>query len=298
MVRTSLAASLLLIVTSLLIAPVGAQDPQAGDPFGSPPTISFTFKGGTVAQYVELLHKHLRERNADANIIVKSGAQDVELPSVELRNVTVESALQLLHDHVDAERNTRLDLGAVHGGGAPIYVLYAASAHLPSNEETVHVWNVRQLLDNEVKAEDMLTAIETAMTLLRSTREPAELRFHEATGLVMARGTKDQVRTIELVIQQLRETAIHQEMEAMRRAELEQAAAMRADATARMQMEMESAQEEMSRFKQEREAIFLEMQAAKQNEEMRARENAHLQEQLKVREQELRDLERNLRGKE
>lgn len=311
MTRTSILALMLMIV-ALAMAPAFGQQPgpAAPPPEGrsatrrpdNMPAVSLSFPGGTVREYVDLLRKQLRTEHAEGNIIVKGGAADVSLPPVDLENVSLASAVELLDGHRDVDGGTRLNVRAVRGDYAPVFILEAEKRQGPANEELVHVWNVRQLLSEDLKAEDMLTAIEAALSLLPTKAGAAEIRFHEATALIMARGTGDQVATIEMVVQQLRETQFQQDMERQRREELERAAAMRSDAVARMERELSSIQAELGASKQDRDKLYLELQVATQIRQTLEEENRRQAEEfatkMRQREAELVELRRRLQEKQ
>jgi chromosome segregation ATPase len=108
------------------------------------------------------------------------------------------------------------------------------------------------LLDENLKPEDALTAIQTALELIQGADEPAQIKFHQETGILICRGSPEQVESIQQVITQLRERAgtlrgRAQEAEIGRRnAEREQAAAA---GNARMRDENETLSRQIAEWK-------------------------------------------------
>jgi len=261
-----------------LVAQASSPQPTRASTFQSEsPSITLSFPGGSVAKYVAAIRKDLNARGEETNIILKDDVDMVTLPAMDLTNVTLESALQILHHHEQHDGNevVRLDLDMVRGGGAPIFVLSAQ--HIgprrgSQSEEMVHVWNVSQLLANNIKADDMLTAIETALSLVRSIDEAAEIRFHEATGLVIARGTGEQVSTMDQVIEQLKDTAARSGAEQKRQLELERAQQAQVDAHA-LKERFEQAKVEMTQSQRERDDLVRELSMMHDRQEMMAREH-------------------------
>lgn len=170
--------------------------------------IDLDFPGGSLAEYVAAV----RQAGGNANIVMMHEAQGIEIPAVQLKQVTIGAALGLVRGEFQPDDQTmlRIQLDEIGPWGAdeqPVYRI-SASVHRPRRHAPTEarVWSVADLLAAEIKAEDILTAVETAVELLAKAMEPAEIRFHEPTGLIIARGHPDQMRAIEEVIDQLRGT--------------------------------------------------------------------------------------------
>lgn len=240
----------------------------------------FNFKGGTLQEFVEQLMDTLQKRDLDANIIVKDIAKKAQVPALELRSVSIEGAMRLLHNHQSStnEGTIRLDLDQLSSGGTPIYVIDARMiSAIQSNDEMVHVWNVSDMLKNDIKADDLLTAIEAALELAGGVNK-ASLKFHESTGLIMARGTGDQIGTIEQVVSQLGRSATRIDQMRKIEAELEAAQASKADA-ARMKDELQSTMMERELMARERDDLMQRIDDLRREREMAS---AQMQEQQKI----------------
>lgn len=192
-------------------------------PEASEKLLTFEFKGGTADDYVATVR-----RNApDANIVVMGELSRVNVPPIRLQSVSVWSALDVLQSTpADEQSGLRgIDVqwkmsvpqtrGAVPtvrpagGGGAPVYIVTAVTTNSGTvkTTRTMSVLEVNQMLEAGVKADDLLTAVETSLAMLKNEYDPADVRFHEQTGLLIARGHPEQINTIRSVVDQLSERA-------------------------------------------------------------------------------------------
>ena len=64
------------------------------------------------------------------------------------------------------------------------------------------VWTLAGVLESGVGSEAVLSAIQLALEVLGSAT-PADVRFHEETALLIARGDADQLETIHMVLDRL-----------------------------------------------------------------------------------------------
>jgi len=184
-VRTVL---ILIITLPLAATPALAQNvgPQRAD---------VEFAGGNVALYLGLL----RSTYDRANIVATAGAEDVELKPITLMQSTLSDAVAALQ-WATADADTRLLIGR-HGD--------LHSVHLPGEEsrrarKQTHVWTVASILESGYEADDLLSAIETALSL---ATDDATVRFHEGADLLIVNATEEQFRTVEITIDRLNEAA-------------------------------------------------------------------------------------------
>ncbi|MCP4590695.1 MAG: hypothetical protein GY842_08120 [bacterium] len=168
--------------------------------------VNLDFPGGSVVDYVAALRKAVR----DVNIVVMPAAQDLEVPPVQLQSVGLGSALQLIQGRFNPDERTVVEIEvadvSVYEDGEGAVWRVSAEIHRrgrPSSMET-RVWCVADLRDTDTPPEAVLTAVETAVGLLAEDYPPAEIRFHEATGLIIARGHREQVGAIDQVLDELR----------------------------------------------------------------------------------------------
>ena len=165
--------------------------------------ISVKFAGGTVADYVKALVK----KAGTINVVVALEAAEVPMPPVTLTKVTVSAAIDLVDGRSLLQRERSIELDVRHmpqytEQEQPTYQIQATVRGNPVRTQA-SVWTIANLLRGDnLDADDVLAAIETALDILQSTGEPI-IRFHKETGLVIARGDQAQLSTIDDVLGQL-----------------------------------------------------------------------------------------------
>ena len=202
---------LLVVLASLTLAsppPARAQSEVPTQPKAEPPQlIELEFPGGTIAEYVEALNEVVGK----ANIVVMAAARDIEMPPIELNSVALGSALELIQGEFQPQERVRVqvhvdEVSMYEEGEKPIHRVFAEVHRQGRPSETsVHVWTVANLLSENLPPDAVLTAVETAVELVTDLRQPAEIRFHEATGLIIARGSRQQLEAVDYVVRQVEE---------------------------------------------------------------------------------------------
>jgi hypothetical protein len=238
-VRGYLAIATFCLLMALTAA---AQDSQPNnvsplnDPDPQEKLLTFEFKGGSGDDYVATVRKIA----SDANIVVMGDLSTVKVPPIRLQSVSVWSALDVLQS-IPGDEQTGLrgidvqwKMGAPQQRGmmrptssAPVYVVSAVTTNsgIVKSTRTMTVLEVNQMLESGIKSNDLLTAVETSMSMLKGEYEPADVRFHEQTGLLIVRGHPEQTNTVKSVIDQLSERARRirgQKQQDVDRQELEQ----------------------------------------------------------------------------
>jgi hypothetical protein len=200
-----LVAALGFLPGLLFAAPLQGQEAEASS--DGRPLINLTFPGGTVAEYVEAVLKVAK----DINIVVMPEAREFEVPPLQLTGVDVGSAMSLLDDRTEPRGHGVVELSVseiepFQGNGRPIFTI-SSSLGPPAKERPSEaaVWTISDLIGSDISAQAVLTAIQTSIDLTAPLYGPAEIKFHEATGLVIAQGHVQQMNTIENVIKRLRE---------------------------------------------------------------------------------------------
>lgn len=206
--------------------------------------VDVDFPGGTIGEYVQRIHRQV----PDANIIVQTEALELPMHPVRLRQVDIKLALGLLNQiRMQTDQGeVRVDYGVEHSDvGSPVHQVVARVVsrgprqHVSDNETTV--LTVAEILDSGLTADDLLAALEVGLSLYGEQYEPLQIRFHEPTGIVVARGHSEQVSMLHELIASIGESAARRtereqmEMRLMQAenratglaAELEQAAAQR-----------------------------------------------------------------------
>ncbi len=194
----------------LLAASTAADAQQAQSRAGQTaptPLIDLDFNGGPFTAYVEALARAARAASPDAavNVVLSEDVQTVPVPPLQLRGVTVESALRF-HDHRQIDDISRFNLEVIRDhAGAPIYRfdrnVFAGRA--PSQPAESSVWSLKAVIESDAYTADaVLSAVETAVQLQGDAA--VEMRFHEDTGLLLAHGDSEALVAIDAVIDRLR----------------------------------------------------------------------------------------------
>lgn len=175
--------------------------------------ISINFRGGTLAEYVAAVREAAGPDGT--NVLFSQEAGSVSVPPVQLQSVSVRIALEVLEDVLLPSDVGRSLTVATHtdGEAAPVYSIQGAGGHQPSltitnvlslNSICKPIWLNSTGSEIFLSQDTALSAVETAVNLGSRGASAAEVRFHADSGLLMIVGTPDQVRTAELVLDQLR----------------------------------------------------------------------------------------------
>jgi hypothetical protein len=183
--------------------------------------ISLDFPGGSVADYIGAVRRAL----PDVNVVLHPRVEEFQVTPVQLRNVHERAAVTMLQNAAVHPRGEgRLAVRVIEGpavawrrvpgriervpAGNTVYIL---ETDLKLSETTPTgsprhslVLAVADVVGEHITAADMLAAIETALELRDDDEPPVQIRFHEATSMLIARGTRSQVQQVEIVIDQLR----------------------------------------------------------------------------------------------
>lgn len=207
------------LATILNLFPVWVSTATAQpQPPPSPPPASSTcgvikslhFPGGTLGDYV----KTLEEVCPTANIMISNPeVLEIKLPPIKLQAVDFVGAVYLMEGKYAISDSLFAHIGIdvvgdfADSGGTPVYRVSMQHSGIP-NWNSVRVWNIGELLDADRKAEDVLTAVETAVDLLH-IKEKAQIKYHGATTLLVASGNDVQLQAIDRVVGGLREGLEH-----------------------------------------------------------------------------------------
>lgn len=205
--RRNLWITCIVCLTACLAAPILALDQEP--PHQSGP-IDLDFPGGTATEYVAAL----RKAAPGVNIVLLANADFIHVPAVTLRRVDPGAAVQMLRN-LPREQGDRLAQCEIEFMdtqlGDESYQLITigiqskpASPKDSADFQVSRVYSVADLLSGSVKAADLLTAVEATLEMSRAG-SPAKVKFHEATGLLIATGTVTQMDAINNVISQLRD---------------------------------------------------------------------------------------------
>lgn len=193
----------------------GGARPQYG------PTISVSFPGGTLDDYIRALQQAAGEE--PVNVVTPAVAKRVELPPITLRGVTTYTALAAVRAAFEENSEHQFNVRAVGAGEDATFSLeymrinpnpeQPASPFRDSRRKDLQVYSIRDLIEpamdggaaaSKVAYEDILAAVEAAMKLL-DVEEAPRMMFHKETGLLMVGGTPDQTAVVDTLIKRVRE---------------------------------------------------------------------------------------------
>ncbi len=204
--RSANPRALLCVLAALTAAGlVGPAAPaaQGGPDDDAPRLISVKFQGGSAAQFIAAI----RRVAGELNVVVAPEASEITIPAMTLNGVTPPAALNLVDGTTHQSRGGRsVKLTVKH---MRVYSpherpTYQVVAHVmgPTASTSAGVWTLAGVLESGIGSEAVLSAIQLALEVLGSGI-PADVRFHEETALLIARGDTDQLQTIHEVLDRL-----------------------------------------------------------------------------------------------
>jgi hypothetical protein len=214
----------LLLIGLLAIGfAVNAQEtkPASGGPppKGSAPAVpdlprfDLDFKGGLVQEFVDALNKEL---NGRLNVIIPSEAEATMIPPMKMTSVNVSQVFEAL------QQASRKFVPVRYGNMVQerVYAFNFTTTSKPVTETSVWAFSVDRprpeaeepgyrfyqlgpyLGPNGLKIEDITTAIQTALKMLKQEPGPT-LKFHPETKLLIVVGKDSEFRLIDDVLKEL-----------------------------------------------------------------------------------------------
>ncbi len=220
--RTSSVASLLaaaVLFSGVAIAQRDANAVQPAQPAFEP--MNLEWPGGTLADYVERVLKATGSN--PLNVVVDPAVESWPVAPVTLRQVSPSAAIELLEWATQVPETHRFSVGLASRGrdnSAPVMVLRAerlptgALQHMPAQ---VQVLPIRPLIEPGpgesssmvYKSDVVLSALEAALQMADQDGQPATVRFHPDSGLLLVKGDHGElnsaVRTVDLLSADLEE---------------------------------------------------------------------------------------------
>ena len=168
------------------------------------------FNGGTAREYV----KAIRRACPDTNIVVISDIRRRFVPNVELKNVTVLSALKAIEGSGEDEYGVRsyLKIEAVRIGNTDEFV-YTVRLEQEKVERLFRVWSVSDLLESGVEENDIVSATLDIMEIagMEFGQTDTRIRFHPRTGLLIARAPVEALMLMDMALDGLRQDAMKEQ---------------------------------------------------------------------------------------
>ena len=191
-----------------------AQDNQAGSRAAGQPdrvmwgVIDLDFAGGTAASYLDAVRE---ATGGKINIVAMPHVEEIILPAMKLRQVSVLAAISLLDGESlqTADRRVRLGVqpvGPTAGDTTPLFKVAAIveEAREYSGSLRSNIWSVADMVTGGMTPDNITTAVSAALELIGPEAAKAQVRFHKETSLLLARAEVEQIEIIDNVIDELR----------------------------------------------------------------------------------------------
>ena len=180
----------------LMLTPSFAQD---NDPFSNPAPpeprkFDIEFVNPTVESVCAYLTEELSTPDAPLNIVVSPEAAGIKLPTMKLRQVTLDQFLGFMHSVGHRETG---DEQFTFSSVDEIYYVFAAPGKPKEGEE-----RLTEVLHLGQESEAVLGLIEEALRITRRDYEPV-LRFHEPSQSLLVTANKTDLRLIMNVVSQM-----------------------------------------------------------------------------------------------
>ena len=207
--NTKLTALLLLAPLALSTVSAVAQDaPATSQRRRAAPTavtVSLKFAGGTMADFVAAV----RADQSKANIVLATQARNAQVPAMVLKSAGLEQALEGACMAAAADYDVRVK--EFRGSGEPVYSIVAQKRHsntaeqvLPADHDSQQwVSSLNELTSERVsgmKAMDVATILSAIELALSDEKKAPSLRFHKDSGLLLVRGSREQISVVEQVL--------------------------------------------------------------------------------------------------
>ena len=249
------------------------------------PVVDLKFPGGTVGQYLDAVRSVASEANV---VVITPEVLEITLPSVQLKSVGLGEAVLLMKGDYEPKEHmhVRIDVDQIGAWGETRKPVFKVSGQVVRKGRTgteTHVWTVADLLAQGAAPEAVLTAVETALALYAEDHEPAQVRFHDETGLLIARGDPWQVEVIDDVVDGIREGRQRQhELDMQKR---------RSEADTEGQRRVEELEKQLHARALETERLVMRLQAAEEERVRLQGEQGELMQQLRQHQEVIRTLE-------
>ncbi|MCA9295729.1 MAG: hypothetical protein KC983_04415 [Phycisphaerales bacterium] len=218
------------LITAILVGTAGVMTTTAPasprqDSNAAPQTLrsdffDIDFPGGTV----DAFRKAVLAKKPNANIVLLPPAGEITLPPIQLRGVMLQSAFAVIVNaptqRADGvQQRLSMNSPGTDGNGAPIIVLQGdlrtpmnaqPQPAGPTGESRIRSqpFSLSDIIGEDMlKKDDVLTAIEMSVATFGDDAAKTELRFHEPTNMLVARGPMEQLFTVEQTLNVLMESA-------------------------------------------------------------------------------------------
>jgi hypothetical protein len=176
--------------------------------------LAINFPGGSLLDYVAVVQKAA----GGVNVITSPGAENVPLGAAQLANINVYTAFEAARALVvNVENDTVSTTIIARNGSAPVYLVTSAKRKMggtgvpePDDPE-LRIYTIKEMIEPAVggreggnmKAESILSAIDTAVGLITTSSKPI-VKYHQDSALVLVRANRAQIQAVDQVVSALR----------------------------------------------------------------------------------------------
>lgn len=201
-----------VLITLLLFTGLGTVSAQergqnsnnAGSKGGSLPGMKVAVYDITVPSIpLETLVDVIRKKDPSSNIVLDEQAGNVILPTFSLKGVTTAELIDVVHVLQPKVIRIRAENG--------IYIIgYNQPRQTNRSSPVAQVltvpFTIRELTTGmaAAKQKEILSAIKMGLEMSGARKEITKIQIHEETGLLFVKGTKDTVRLVDQIINEIR----------------------------------------------------------------------------------------------
>jgi hypothetical protein len=185
---------ILLITTGFgLSLPAAAQDTAPEKKEGPlDQTVDIDFSGGSIRDFVVAIQE---ESGVTPNVILSATASELVIPPVSLRSVSIGNLIMALEGLQEVAGYKIMVVPARDD----LMTVSAIRVREP-NPKMSMAFDLKSIFERGYSIDDIVTAIETAWKMQAASHD-AELKFHKETNLLLAVGSRDDLRTVEAILE-------------------------------------------------------------------------------------------------
>lgn len=225
-----------LAAVALPPAPGFAQPEPTPQPWVQEPLISIDFPGGTLRECIEAIREAAAPEPVNIFLPSDSEYADLPVPPFRLRDVTIGAALDAVSGMPIQQGDSFIHLNVgkrAPGAGRTIYsISVSRRTHMSRSDAAARLREPSQVLvlqtasltrplpgdpsEAAIPAETVLSAIEAAVEVAAGADSGTEIRYHEASGLVLLSGPERALQAARAAVREI-EAEAHNRREHARR---------------------------------------------------------------------------------
>ena len=162
------------------------------------PLVSLRFAGGSLREFID----QFEDEFANANLVISDEAYQRPVPRLDLKNVTPEDALRVVHAFDPLLHIKEVPLNRPSQEPALALVVTVVDQ---GSDEVTEILSIRELI-HQIPLEQVLAGIEGAVDMSHASSRfrPPTVRVHQETGLLMVRGRPESLGVVRRIIEEIR----------------------------------------------------------------------------------------------